>query len=199
MASIKEDIEEFVGMAYEELVKDVESKEMGENAWDYYASDKYAQFLFYQAVQKQSEPAMSQALANLIESYYTQPRILDYRCGIGMTALALSIMNCRDITLADVPNKYFRFLRFISDKYVLGFQFIELEQNEYPLKRTYDVIICDAEILEPELTLPHLYHHLAPLGYLIASFDDKWLELMEGIGFKKAFQDEVGVWIFQKI
>jgi len=125
---IKEDIEEFMGIPYEEVVNCVELKKPAkENAWDYFASEEYAKFLFCEAVQKQNEPAMPQALANLIESYFTQPRILDYGCGTGMRALALYAMNCRDITLAGVPNKYFSFLKFISEKYLLNLKFAELK------------------------------------------------------------------------
>ncbi len=183
MGSVKEDIEEFMGMSYEELVKCVEpEKPAKENAWDYFASEEYAKLLFYQAMQKQNEPAMPQLLANLIESYFTQPRILDYRCGTGMRALALYAMNCRDITLADVPNKYFSFLKFISEKYLLGLKFVELTPEDmYPLNAC-DVIIFDAgHVIEPEIAL--LCRHLAPLGYLATNF--KGETCLESIGLRR--------------
>lgn len=183
MSSIKEDIEEFAGMPCEEFVKCVEpEKPAKENVYDYLASEEYAKLLFYEAMQKQDEPAMPQVLANLIESYFTQPRILDYRCGTGMRALALYAMNCRDITLADVPNKYFSFLKFISEKYLLNLKFAELKpENMYPLN-SCDVIICDIErVIEPEIAL--LCRHLAPLGYLATNFKDE--TLLEGIGLKR--------------
>ena len=182
MSSLKEDIEEFTGMPCEEFVKCVESgKTAKENAWDYFASEEYAKLLFYQAMQKQNEPAMPQVLTNLIESYFTQPRILDYGCGTGMRALALYAMNCRDITLADVPNKYFSFLKFISEKYMLNLKFVELKpENMYPLN-SCDVIIFDIErVIEPEIALLHLCQHLAPLGYLATNFKgETWLEGIE--------------------
>ncbi len=202
MASLKEDIEEFMGMPCEELVKCVEpEKPAKENAWDYFASEEYAKLLFYQAMQKQNEPAMPQLLANLIESYFTQPRILYYGCGNGMIALGLKNMGFDDITLADIPHRYNKFLQFISDKYKLGFKFIPIEAgNEYPLDSKYDVIICSEvlEVWEPEVTLLHLVEHLELFGYmyLCACKDADWVE---GMGLKKAFQDENGVWkLFQK-
>lgn len=184
MSSIKEDIEEFMGMPCEELLKNVgPEKAAKENAYDYFASEEYAKLLFYEAMQKQNEPAMPQVLANLIDSYFTQPRILDYRCGTGMRALALYAMNCRDITLADVPNKYFSFLKFISEKYLLNLKFVELTpESMYPSPGTYEIIICDIEhVIEPEIAL--LCRHLVPLGYLATNFKDE--TLLEGIGLKR--------------
>ena len=240
---IKEDIEEFMGIPYDEVVINVtNSKDNAEyrrklwesmfprgitkeNIWDYYRSKQYSEFLFYYAVLKQNEPAMPQVMANVIDMHFTQPRILDYGCGIGMTALGLMHMRFEDITLADIPHEYNRFLKFISDKYKMGFKFIPIEAwNEYPLDKKYDFIIC-SEVLEhvwePEVTLLHLVEHLEQFGYIYLStlFNDmnghdpahlvnnnvyqdvdKWFAIVEGMGLKKAFQDENGVWkIFQKV
>ena len=184
MASLKEDIEEFIGVPYDEFVKDVEHGKVRENTWDYLASEEHAKHLFYEAMQKQDEPAMPQVLANLIESYFTQPRILDYGCGTGMRTLAMYAMNCRCITIADVPNRYFSFLKFISEKYQLGLIFLELKpENMYP-PNSCDVIICDIEhVIKPEIALLHLCQHLSPLGYLATNFKDE--TLLEGIGLKR--------------
>lgn len=183
MSSLKEDIEEFADMPCEELLKNVEpEKAAKENAYDYFASEEYAKLLFKQAVQQQNEPAMPQVLANLIESYFTQPRILDYGCGTGMRALALYAMNCRDITLADVPNKYFSFLKYISEKYRLNLKFVDLKPEDMYPPNTCDVIIFDIErVIEPEIAL--LCRHLAPLGYLATNFKDE--TLLEGTGLKR--------------
>ena len=253
MSSLKEDIEEFMGIPYEEVVIQVVTakddagyrrklwegmfpKEVTkENIWDYYRSDQYAAFLFWQAVQKQNEPGMPQVLANILIStdrgyvsnrklFFPERRILDYGCGNGMLAFGLKHMGFNDITLADIPHRYNRFLKFISDKYGLGFRFIPVETwNEYPLDQKYDVIICNEvleHVWEPEITLLHLTEHLEQLGYLYLStfFNDmnghdpshlvknnvyqdvdKWFGIVEGMGLKKAFQDENGVWkIWQK-
>ena len=242
MSSLREDIEEFMGVPYDEVVKHVvnakdnaeyrkklwEEKVPGEvtreHIWQYYMSDQYAAYLFWHAVQKQNEPVMPQILANVLDMYFTQPRILDFGCGNGMIALGLKNMKFDDITLADIPHRYNRFLKFISDKYNLGFKFIPVETwNEYPLDQKYDVIICNEvleHVREPEVTLLHLTEHLEQFGYMYLStfFNDmnghdpshlvknkvyqdidKWSGIVEGTGLKKAFQDENGVWkIWQK-
>jgi 2-polyprenyl-3-methyl-5-hydroxy-6-metoxy-1,4-benzoquinol methylase len=251
MSSLREDIEEFMGVPYDEVVKDVVNANDGyirklwqekvpgevtrENIWQYYMSDQYAAYLFWQAVHEQEKPVLPQVLANVMVStqrgyvsdrklYFTPRSILDYGCGIGMTALGLKKMGFEDITLADIPHRYNKFLKFLSDKYNLGFRFVPVEiWNEYPLERKYDVIICNEvleHVWEPEVTLLHLTEHLEQLGYLYLStfFNDmnghdpshlvknnvyqdvdKWFGIVEGMGLKKAFQDENGVWnIWQK-
>lgn len=243
MSSLEEDIEEFMGIPYEEVVihvvnakDDAEYRRKlwesmfprgitKENIWDYYRSKQYAAFLFWHAVQKQNEPVMPQVLANVIDMHYTQPRVLDYGCGTGMIALGLKNMKFNDITLADIPHEYNMFLKFISDKYKFGFKFVPIEAwNEYPLYKKYDFIICNEvleHVWEPEVTLLHMVEHLEKSGYIYLStfFNDmnghdpahlvknnvyqdvdKWFGIVEGMGLKKAFQDENGVWkIFQKI
>lgn len=242
---IKEDIEEFMGVPYDEVVKHVvtdKEEYLGklwedmipeevtkEKLWDYYMSDQYAAYLFWQAAEKQDEPAMPQVLANVLSStdrgyvskgkfISTERSILDYGCGKGMIAIGLKTMGFKDITLADIPHRYNRFLKFISDKYGLGFGFIPVENwNEYPLNRKYDLIICNEvlqHVLEPEITLLHLAGNLEQWGYLYLSTDsndsllkkntiiqdvEKWNEKVEGMGLKKVFQDENGVWkVWQK-
>ncbi len=242
MVSLKEDIEGFMKDPYEIVVKDVvNSKDSADfrrklwddmfpkgptknNIWDYYRSNKYSTYLFWLAMQKQDEPAMPQVLANVIDMNFTQPRILDFGCGDGMIAIGLKNMGFNNITLADVPHKYNKFLKFISDKYGWGIKFKPIEAwNEYPLEWKYDFIICDGvleHVWEPEVTLLHITEHLENLGYLYISdfFNDmksddpshlkrnniykdteEWCEIVEGTGLKRKFQDENGVWkIFQK-
>lgn len=238
MSSLKEDIEEFMGVPYDEVVKNVvNAKDENEylknlwddmiptevtrkNIWEYYSSDQYAAFLFWQAVQKQDKPAMPQLLANVMDMHFTQPRILDFGCGDGMIDLGLKSMGFDNITLADIPQRYNRFLKFISGKYGLGFKFIPVDiLNEYPLDQKYDVIIC-TEVLEHvwdlEITLLHLTEHLEQLGYMyipitlsdpgdhykLNVFQDveKWYKTVEGNGLKRKFQDENGVWVvWQKV
>lgn len=241
MVSLTEDIAEFTGIPYEDVVKHVTAskddteyrrnlwngmiKEVTKDTiWDYYRSDQYAAFIFWQSVQGSDKPVMPQVLANVIDRYFTQPRILDYGCGNGMLSLGLKHMKFDDITLADIPHWYNKFLQFISSKYSLGFKFVPIEAwNEYPLDQKYDFIICN-EVLEhvwdPESTLLHLVEHLEHMGYIYLStfFNDmnghdpshlvknnvyqdvdKWFGIVEGMGLKKAFQDENGVWkIWQK-
>ncbi len=251
MVSLKEDIEEFMGIPYDEVVKGVvDSKDdteyrrqlwngmfqkevTKENIWDYYRSEQYSSYIFWQAVQMQDKPAMPQVLANVLSSsdrvyvqnhelIITERRILDYRCGNGMIDLGLRNMGFVDITLADIPHRYNKFLKFISDKYRLGFKFVPIEAwNEYPLDRKYDVIICNEvleHVWEPELTLLHLAEHLEQFGYIYISafFNDtnmpshleknsiyqdaeKWSRIVESMGLKKTFHDENGAWkIWQK-
>jgi len=249
MSSLKEDISEFMGIPYDEVVKHVvNDKEeyrrklwedmfpeevTKEKLWDYYMSDQYAAYLFWQAVEKQDEPVMPQILANVLSStdrgyvskgklISTERSILDYGCGNGMIALGLKNMGFNNITLADIPHRYNRFLKFISDKYGLGFNFIHVDTwNEYPLGyQKYDVIICNEvleHVWEPEITLMHLVYNLEQLGYLYLSTDsnddpshlkknkifqdvEKWYETVEGMGLKRKFQDENEVWkVFQKV
>lgn len=242
MASLKEDIEEFMGIPFEDVVKHVGinaleyKKKLWEfmfpwevtkdNHWDYYRSDQYAALLFSEAVNKfeHNEPTMPQVLANLVDSYVTQPRILDFGCGNGMIALGLKGMNCNDITLAGVPNRYSRFLKFISDKYDFGFKFLPIDKwSEYPLEKDkkYEIIICSEmlqHLWEPEATLRHLVEHLEDRGYLYisANFDgndpscleknavyqdtEKLFRTLEGTGLKGFDKDESGAWkIWRKV
>lgn len=190
--------------------KDYQKKLLEEttNIRDYYKSDGYSAYLFWQAVNKmeRNEPSMTQVLANLVDSYLTQPRILDYGCGTGLIALGLKGMNCEDITLAAIPNKYSEFLVFISEKYKLGIKFIWI-QNEYPLLKKYDIIINEEHIMEPEVTLLHLVEHLEYLGYIYldqyslpnSSYRSPMLKKIEDLGLEAAFKED-GEWrVFKKM
>lgn len=238
--AFKEDIESFTGVPYKDVVKNIETAKDDleyrktlwnsmfpegvnrENIWDYYRSEQYSAYLFWKAMQCQEQPAMPQVLADVIDMHVGQPRILDYGCGVGMIDIGLKNMNFEDITLADIPHKYNKFLKTISNKHMLGFKFIPVETwNEYPLDKKYDFIICNnvlEHVWEPEVTLLHLVEHLEQLGYLYLSTDfnntqdpshleknaayqdDKmWSEIVESTGLNKAYQDKSGAWkIWQK-
>ena len=142
LPSIKQDIEEFMGLPYEEVVKPAE-KHNGymtkimfpfgiteDNLFNYYKSDYYSSTLFLRATQSEdkNEPSMPQILANIVDSYYNYDvRILCYRCDTGMVAIGLNSMGFKNITLACTPNMYFDFLKSISNKYGLDFKFINLD------------------------------------------------------------------------
>lgn len=183
--TITQDIEEFMGIPYGDVVKQVESDDEYQNnliadmfpwgvkegdMWDFYRSDRYSAYLFWKAVQEmeKNEQHVPQGFANIAEGHYTQPRILIYGCGTGLVALSLRMMhleneraNFRDITLADVPGKYFEFLKFMSEKYGLGFRFIPLEKGKECLDKRYDLILFNSAFGQDPLTvLRYLVEHL---------------------------------------
>ncbi|MDD3813292.1 MAG: methyltransferase domain-containing protein [Desulfocapsaceae bacterium] len=165
--SLIEDIEEFMmSMPYGDIVKQVTAEpgltkynyiKKAEsdmfpfgikdiNKWEFYKSDKYSAYLFWKVVQEieENKPVVPQMLANIVVGHCTQPRILIYGCGTGLIALGLRGMEPQneDITIADIPGRYFEFLQYLSNKYGLGFKFIPvLNSNEDPISKKYDVIL----------------------------------------------------------
>lgn len=144
--------------------------------WDFYRSDKYSAYLFWKVVQEmeKNEQHVPQAFANIAEGFYTQPRILIYGCGTGLVALTLRMMhlekdraNFKNITIADIPGKYFEFFKFMSEKYGLGFKFIPLEKGKECLDKRYDLILFNSAFGQDPLTVLHyLVEHLEELQYI---------------------------------
>lgn len=144
--------------------------------WDFYRSDKYSAYLFWKVVQEmeKNEQHVPQMFANIAEGHYTQPRILIYGCYTGLVALTIRMMhlekdraNFKDITIADIPGKYFEFLKFMSEKYGLGFKFIPLEKGKECLDKRYDIILFnDAFGQDPLTVLRHLVEHLEETQYI---------------------------------
>lgn len=192
--TIAEDIEEFMKIPYGDIVRQV-AVSAGEDEylkkavadmfpwglkegdmWDFYRSDKYSAYLFFKVVQEmeKNEQQVPQAFANIAEGHYTQPRILIYGCGTGLVALTLRMMhlekdraNFKDITIADIPGKYFEFLKFMSEKYGLGFRFIPLEKGKECLDKRYDLILFNSAFGQDPLTVLHyLVTHLEELQYI---------------------------------
>lgn len=102
--------------------------------------------------------------------------ILDYGSGIAIYALKLYFQGFTNITIADIPHKYLKFLEYRCKKYGINIKFIYLE-NDQSLKDKYKYII-NSEVLEhvwePEEVLEHLKEHLDDDGilYLSTFFDD---------------------------
>lgn len=102
--------------------------------------------------------------------------ILDYGAGTAMYALKLYFQGFTNITIADIPHKYFKFLEHLCKKYNINIKFIYLE-NDASLVDKYEYLIC-SEVLEhvwePEEVLDHLKDHLDDDGimYLSTFFDD---------------------------
>lgn len=102
--------------------------------------------------------------------------ILDYGAGTAVYALKLYFQGFRNITIADIPHKYLKFLKFLCEKCKIDIKFIYLE-NDKSLIDKYDYII-NSEVLEhvfePEEVLDHLIDHLKDDGimYLSTFFDD---------------------------
>lgn len=186
--TIIQDIEEFMKIPYGDVVMPVAvsanedqylKKSIADtfpwgvkegDMWDFYRSDKYSAYLFWKILQEMEENRqhVPQAFANIAEGHFTQPRILIYGCGTGLVALTLRMMhlendraNFKDITLADVPGKYFEFLKFMSEKYGLGFKFIPVEKGKECLDKRYDLIMFNSAFEQDPLTvLRYLVDHL---------------------------------------
>ena len=192
--TITEDIEEFMKIPYGDVVMPV-AVSAGEDEylkkavadmfpwgvkegdmWDFYRSDKYSAYLFWNVMHEMEENRqhVPQAFANIAEGHYTQPRILIYGCGTGLVALTLRMMhlekdraNFKDITIADIPGKYFEFLKFMSEKYGLGFKFIPLEKGKECLDKRYDLILFNSAFGQDPLTVLHyLVEHLEELQHI---------------------------------
>lgn len=192
--TIIQDIEEFMKIPYGDVVMPV-AVSAGEDEylkkavadmfpwgvkegdmWDFYRSDKYSAYLFWKIghEMEKNEQHVPQAFANIAEGHYTQPRILIYGCGTGLVALTLRMMhkgndraNFKDITIADIPGKYFEFLTFMSEKYGLGFKFIPLEKGKESLDKRYDLILFNSAFGQDPLTvLRYLVEHLEELQYI---------------------------------
>lgn len=149
--------------------------------------------------------------------------ILDYGCGSAIYSLNLYFMGFKNITVADIPHSYFKFLEFLCKKYGIGIKFIPIEKEYADLKDDYGYIIC-SEVLEhvwtPGMVILHLSKHLKPGGYMYLStfFNDmnghdplhlkhnniyqdveRWFRIVESTGLNRAFNDKNGVLkIFQK-
>lgn len=192
--TITEDIEEFMKIPYGDVVMPVAvsvneaeylKKAIADmfpwgvkenDMWDFYRSDKYSAYLFWNVMHEMEENRqhVPQAFANIAEGHYTQPRILIYGCGTGLVALTLRMMhlekdraNFKDITIADIPGKYFEFLKFMSEKYGLGFKFIPLEKGKECLDKRYDLILFNSAFGQDPLTVLHyLVEHLEELQHI---------------------------------
>lgn len=192
--TLKEDIEEFMGIPYADIVKQVKSNRTknyvletmedmfpfgmkDKDRWDFYRSDKYSAYLFWKAGQEMEENGqpVPQMLANITEGHLTQPRILIYGCGTGLIALGLRGMNLIDITIADIPGRYFEFLQFISKKYELGFKFIDGvdEKTRIPLDKKYDIILYNGipSDMDRDAVVRQLASHVEDLQTLYMNAD----------------------------
>lgn len=213
MASLKEDIEEYLGFPYEYIERDFSDLLVDEptkdELWQYYTSDKYAYFMLRSIVKGESLPSMQQLLSDVIDmDKLADLRILVYGCGEGLIPLTLKKgMGFEDITIADVPHKYLGFIKFISDKYLLNFKFLTIEpRNEYPLEQEYDFIICNDTLgmeWDPAATLRYLAKHLANFGRMYLSSDnslkgDLYQKIAENIGLKPKHKDDTGFKVFQR-
>lgn len=226
--TITDDIEEFMGIPYRDVVKQVEAGETeylkkaiadmfpwgvkDEGKWDFYRSDRYSAYLFWKVVQEMEKNSqhIPQSFANIAEGHFTQPRILIYGCGTGLGALTLRMMhleneraNFTDITLADVPGRYFEFLKFMSEKYGLGFKFIPLEKGKECIEKRYDMILFNNTFgQEPLTVLHHLAGHLEELQYIYlnavtlkeSSYRYPDLVKTERMGLQAAGHTENGAW-----
>lgn len=149
--------------------------------------------------------------------------ILDYGCGSAIYSLNLYFMGFKNITVADIPHSFFKFLEFLCKKYGVGIKFIPIEKECASLEADYDYIIC-SEVLEhvwnPDIVIQHLSEHLKSGGYMYLStfFNDmnghdplhlkhnniyqdveKWFSVVESMGVKRAYTDKNGVLkIFRK-
>jgi len=215
-------MQEFLGISLDELqeriipAKDVsEFRCVGEepvtkdSLWKFYQSDNYAAHRFISSSGKENELSTPQVLANVIDINYNQIRILINGCGSGMIPIHLAIpedlggMGFDNITIADVPNEFMGFLKFVSDKYRLNFKFIELTPwNEYPIKDEYDFIVLNETIShtwDPEVNLRYLFKHLANNGCLYLNYDAEVLsKIAENIGLKPKYKDGNEWVVFQR-
>ncbi|MDP3352664.1 MAG: glycosyltransferase, partial [Flavobacteriaceae bacterium] len=185
--------------------------------WDFYRSDKYSAYLFWKVGQEMEENRqhVPQTFANIAEGYFTQPRILIYGCGTGLVALTLRMMhlekdreNFKDITIADIPGKYFEFLKFMSEKYGLGFRFIPLEKGKDCLNKRYDLILFNSAFgQDPVTVLRYLVDHLEEIQYIYlnaitlkkSSYHYPDLVKVEGMGMHVPVSTDDSAWrIWQK-
>lgn len=152
-------------------------------------------------------------------------RILDYGCGSAIFSLNLYFMGFYNITLADIPHRYFRFLHFLCTKYGVNISFIPVEAEVADLKdEEFDYIICSEmleHVWEPVNVIKYLVNHLKSGGwmYLSTFFNDiggadpshlsknniyqndgMWFSIVEQTGLKRKVKDKNNVWKgFQKV
>lgn len=102
--------------------------------------------------------------------------IIDYGCGSAIYAFKLLFQGFSNITIADIPHRHFKFLKFLCEKYQIKMKFLPLE-GDSALTEKYDYII-NSEVLEhvwePEEVLVHMIEHMKDDGwmYLSTFFDD---------------------------
>lgn len=196
MTSLKEDIEEFMAIPYGEIVKHVVKANKSKNyilkamadmfpfgmkdedKWDFYRSDKYSAYLFWKVMQELEENGqpVPQRLANIAVGHCTQPRILIYGCGTGLVALGLRGMDPanEDITIADIPGRYFEFLQYLSTKYQWGFKFVSVMKGEsISLKQKYEIILYNSIPSDTDryAVIQHLAAHVEDVQCLYLNAD----------------------------
>ena len=99
--------------------------------------------------------------------------ILDYGCGSAIYSLNLYFMGFHNITLVDIPHRYFRFLKFLCSKYGIALKFVPIEAEVASLGNIeFDYIIC-SNVLEhcwnPIRVLSFLVDHLKKGGWIYIS------------------------------
>ena len=216
MASLKEDMEEFLGVSLNDMkeriypAKNVTEYKCGhiepitkDSLWTFYHSDNYAVYRFISSSSMENKSSMPQILADVIDTFITQPRILVHGCGDGIIPLGLRAMNFENITITDVPNKFMGFLKYISNKYGLNFKFIELNPwDEYPLKDEYDFIILNETVshaCDPEINLRYLFKLLANNGSIYLNHEAELLSgIAQIIGLKPKYKDNEEWVVFQR-
>lgn len=104
----------------------------------------------------------------------THPRVLDYGCGIGTTAMKL-LQAGYHVTIADVPGVTLRYAEFRLLKHGWQFDVVRVEDDRPRLPRSYDVLVS-FDVLEhvpqPDRLMQRLAMSLRPGGIaaIVASF-----------------------------
>jgi 2-polyprenyl-3-methyl-5-hydroxy-6-metoxy-1,4-benzoquinol methylase len=104
-------------------------------------------------------------------------KVLDYGSGPSHLGVKLALMGY-DVTLMDIPHRYFEFLKYLVSKYqIANVKFINITTGEHDILGMFNYMI-NSDVLEhcdePEQTLEHMIEHLKVGGwmYLSTFFDD---------------------------
>lgn len=236
-STMREDLMEYFGYTEEEIQEGMKTaddkaksdfkafnRETHEDVCDYYAKSEGFFFLLLRAYNLDRDgsdmyidkTSPCYKIASTPEHRYKNHTVLDYGCGLGIDSEAFYNYGW-DVTLADIPGLLFNFTKYRWMKQGKVVKFINVHE-QFPVKDSYDVIICNdvlEHIKDPDAVLGHLYAHLNLKGILImevffdwcggnapehlyenyVKYNDAkmWRDIVDDIGFECIWRDENNV------
>ncbi len=189
--SIADDFKEYFGKSREEVLKEYEgldydhirvqlynekTPQSDEDARSMYIERKYAIYYlrnidegFFEGFEQRAKDNFYEQNSNLvyqgcIDGKPKDAKVLDYGAGHCEYALNLYYKGYKDLTIADIPHDYFKFLEFLCNKRNMGIKFVPILGETAILPELYDWIIC-SEMLE------HCWEPINVLKYLVSKMN----------------------------